>query len=342
MIKVMTANLFEKIILLNIAWLLFFPLNFSVAATNYTVTPRVIDISAEARDIITRTVTITNNANYTSSIFPSVNEISLDAGGDITDFKGPTAVDRTSSITSWIEVSRQELNIKAGETYELPVTIRMNPNTKPGEYHALIGFGSGRNRDEAQKLVEGGTAPSVVVTIRVENKVVEHVDLKGFVVDKFITSDENQAAKYTLNNPGETTVVPQGEIVFYDGNGKEVASVNANPNNLSLEPGQEVEVRANVPTAGLLGKYKAFLSVNYGTDQIASVYDTEFFYVIPWKKLLLVFGILLFTAIMLTVFLYKKYGFGDDEDDDVQHLQFRFKDEPSELKDHDINLKKTD
>ena len=45
---------------------------------------------------------------------------------------------------------------------------------------------------------------------------------------------------------------------------------------------------------------------------------------------------------MLTVFLYKKYGFGDDEDDDVQHLQFRFKDEPSELKDHDINLKKTD
>jgi len=314
----------------------------SLAAVNYSVTPRVIDISAEARDIIERTITITNNANYTTSIFPSVNEIALNEGGDIADFKGPTMVDRTSSITTWLEVSRKEINIPMGETYELPITIRMNPNTQPGEYHALIGFGSGRNRDEAEKLVQEGRAPGVVVTIRVENNAVEHVDLKGFTIDKFITSNENQSARYTLNNPGDTTVTPTGEIVFYDGNGKEVASINANSDNISLEPGEEIEVRAQVPIAGLLGKYKAFLNVNYGTEQLASVYDTQFFYVIPWKKLLFIFLVILFTAIIVTVFLYRKYSVGEDnDDDDVHHLQFRFKDEPSELKEHDINLKKT-
>ncbi len=312
------------------------------AAVNYSVTPRVIDVSAEARDIIDRTITITNNANYTSSIFPSVNEISLDEGGDITDFKGPSMVDRTSTITTWIEISRQEINIPKGESYELPLTIRMNPNTQPGEYHALIGFGSGRNRDEAEKLVKEGRAPGVVVTIRVEDTAVEHMDLKGFVVDKFITSSENQAVRYTLTNPGDTTVVPGGEIIFYDGNGKEVSSINANPESISLDPDQEIEIRAQVPITGMLGKYKAFLNVNYGTSQTASVYDTEFFYVIPWKKLLSIFVILLFTAIMLTAFLYKKYSIGEGgDDDDVHHLQFRFKNEPSELKDHDINLKKT-
>lgn len=312
------------------------------AAVNYTVTPRVIDVSAEARDIIERTITITNNANYTTSIFPSVNEIALNEGGDIVDFKGPTMVDRTSSITTWLEVSRREINIPVGESYELPITIRMNPNTQPGEYHALIGFGSGRNRDEAEKLVQEGRAPAVVVTIRVENKAVEHVDLKGFIIDKFITSSENQSARYILNNPGDTTVTPTGEIVFYDGNGKEIASINANPDNISLEPGEEIEVKAQVPIGGLLGKYKAFLNVNYGTEQLASVYDTEFFYVIPWKKLLFVFLLLLFSAIIITVFLYRKYGIDEEnDDDDVHHLQFRFKDEPSELKEHDINLKKS-
>ena len=309
------------------------------AAVNYSVTPRVIDLSAEARDIIERKITITNNANYTSSIFPSVNEISLNEGGDITDFKGPTMVDRTSSITTWLEVARKEINIPKGESYELPVTIRMNPNTQPGEYHALIGFGSGRNRDEAEKLVREGRAPGVVVTIRVEDTAVEHIDLKGFVVDKFITNEKNQAARYVLTNPGDTVVVPQGEIIFYDNNGKEVGSINANPEQISLEPGQEIELKTQVPTDGLLGKYKAFLSVNYGTEQIASVYDTEFFYVIPWKKLLFVFVILLLTAIILTIFLYKKYSI-DEEDDDVHHLQFKFKEGSSELKDHDINLKK--
>lgn len=311
------------------------------AAVEYTVTPRVIDVSAVARDIIPRTITITNNANYTTSIFPSVNEIALDAGGDITEFKGPTMVDRTAAITSWLEVPRKEINIPQGGSYELPITIRMNPNTVAGEYHALIGFGSGRNRDEAERLVKEGRAPSVVVTIRVEDTSVERMDLKGFTIEKFITSSHNQAASYTLTNPGDTTVVPQGEIVFYDSNGKEVASVPANPENITLEPGEEIQMNATVPTKGLIGRHKGFLNVNYGSAQVAAVYDTAFFYVLPWQKLLVVFGIVLAFALLVTFYVYRRYGIEGDFDDDVHHLQFRFKEEASADKDHDINLKKS-
>lgn len=318
---------------------LFAPLLFANAAVNHTVTPRVIDVNAEARDIITRTITITNNANYTSSIFPSVNEISLDEGGDITEFRGPAMVDRPAAITSWLEVPRKEINIPKGESAELTITIRMNPNTVSGEYHALIGFGSGRNRDEAERLVKEGKAPSVVITIRVEDKSVERMDLKGFIIEKFVTKSDNQAASYTLTNPGDTTVVPQGEIIFYDSNGKEVASVAANPDNLTLAPGEQTEMKATVPIQGLIGKYKGFLNVNYGTAQAASVYDTAFFYVLPWQKLLLIFISVVVAALLLTLYLYRKYGMNDDDDDDVYHLQFKFKDGPSDDKDHDINLK---
>ncbi len=305
-------------------------------ADEYTVTPRVIDVDAEARDIITETITITNTGQSRTRIFPSVNEIVLEAGGDITAFRGPTRVDRTSAITSWVEVSRAQISIMPGETHELPVIIRMNPNTKPGEYHALIGFGYGRNRDEAERQVADGRAPTVVVTVRVPENRIERVDLSGFVIDKFITSAENDAVAYTLMNPGNTAVVPQGEIVIYDSNGKEVTSIPANPQGTELSPGESVELTSSVPIKGLIGQYKGFLNVSYGAAQTGSLYDTVFFYVLPWQRLLVLFGLVALTAVTVTIYLYRRYGI---DEDDTEHVALHIKDQISDAKDHDINLK---
>jgi len=309
-----------------------------VAQVAYTVTPRVIDVSAESRDIISRTIRIENTGIAKTGIFPTVNEITVDAGGDIVDFQGPAMVDRTSAVTSWIELPRKEIAIMPGERYELPLTIRMNPNTEPGEYHALLGFGSGRTRADAARQVELGRAPTIVVTIRVEDTKIERVDLKGFRIEKFITDAENNAIAYTLENPGDTTVVPQGEVIIYDGNGGEVASVPANPDGIALAPGESVELTTSVPTSGLIGQYKGFLNVSYGAAQTGALYDTVFFYVLPWQRLLLVFGIIAAAAVFLTVILYRRYGIADD--DEAHRLEFHVRNEASPDQDHDINLKR--
>lgn len=323
----------------GLGFVCFFP-SFSSAQVSYTVTPRVIDVTAAARDIITRTITIENTGVSMTSIFPSVNEITLDEGGDITEFKGPTAVDRTSAVTSWIEIPRKEIRIAPGETGDVTMTIRMNPNTQPGEYHALLGFGYGRIRDDAENQVKAGRAPSIVVTIRVEDTSVERVDLAGFVIDKFITSNNNEAVSYTLKNPGDTTVIPQGEIIVYDDSGKEVATIVANPDNISLAPGEEKKLTSPMPTDGLIGQYKGFLSVSYGAAQAGALYDTAFFYVLPWQKILLIFLVVAFVAVALTIYLYRRYGITDEDDDDAHRLEFKFKDATSNALDHDINLKK--
>ena len=127
--------------------------------------------------------------------------------------------------------------------------------------------------------------------------------------------------------------------MLYDGNGKEVASVEANPMKQSLKPGEEVVLKASVPTKGLVGEYKAFLNVSYGAAQVGSVYDTVFFYVLPWQKLLMMFGVLALAATVVTVYLYRRYGM-DEDDDGSEQIMFRFKEAPSEAKDHDIHLTK--
>lgn len=308
-------------------------------ANTYKVTPLIIDREVEARDIFSETITITNNKNHKIRVYPSVNEVAVDEGGDITSFVPPSMADGAKTVTSWLSISRAKQEVNPGETITIPLHVKVHPEAEPGVYHAVIGFGSGSNRPSAEAQVKNGQAPKVIVTLKVDQDQTEFLKLDRFMVDRFVTGPENDAVHYTLNNPGEAPIVPTGEVIFYNSRGEEVAAVPVNPNKDSLAPGQETTYSTAAPTDDMFGKYKAFLTVDYGTEQVASVYDTVFFYVMPWQKLLIVFSVLLIFAVGLTVFLHRRYGADDEYEDDADHVPMFVRETASEDKDHDINLK---
>jgi len=308
----------------------------------HNVTPKVIDKEVKPRDIFAETVIIENFATHKLSIFPTVNAVAVDDGGGIIEFTSPSMSDNTKTVTSWIEIARNNVELLPGETLKLPLTIKIHPEAKPGVYHAFIGFGAGTTAVEAHQVVKQGAAPGIVVTLSVDQERSEFLKLGRFIVDKFVTNSDNSAITYTLSNPGEAAVIPTGEIIISNTKGEEVASVIVNPNAEPLPPGAETTYKAAVPTDGHLGKYKALLSVDYGTAQIASVYDTAYFYIVPWQQLLVLFGSILLVAVVLTILIHRRYR--DDIDDDDEHgaayVPLRVREQISPEKDHDINLKK--
>lgn len=310
------------------------------ANSEYTVTPLVVDVDAEARDIIERKILISNTSSHLLTIYPTVNNVSRKEGETIEEFLTPAADDRTQSLSSWIEIQRSGVEIKPGEVKELPLTIRVNPNPKAGTYHVFIGFGTGRNRDEAIKQVERGDVPGTIVSVTIKEKKLTFLKLSKFIVDRFVTQAENQAAVYSFHNPGDEPVTPQGEIILYDNRGIEVATVNVNEKNVEVPPQGEHTFSVSIPTEGKFGKYKAFLSVEYGTTQRGAVHDTSFFYILPLNKLLIVFGIVLLIVIVIAWYLHKRYLDDAELHDDSERITLRVKETPSESRDHDINLKK--
>ncbi len=309
------------------------------ANSEYTVTPLVVDVDVEARDIIERKILISNTSGHLLTIYPTVNNISLKEGETIEEFLPPAADDRTQSLSSWIEIQRSGVEIKSGEVKELPLTIRINPNPKPGTYHVFIGFGTGRNRDEAIKKVEQGDVPGTIVTVTIKEKKLTLLKLSKFIVDRFVTQSENQAAVYSFHNPGDEAVTPRGEIILFDNRGIEVAAVNVNETNIEVPSGGEHTFAVAIPTDGKFGKYKAFLSVEYGSTQRGAVQDTSFFYILPLNKLLVIFAVVLFVVILLAWYFHKRYFDDSEHVDDSERITLRVKDTPSESKDHDINLK---
>jgi hypothetical protein len=317
--------------------LFFLSSHLAFAGVSYTVTPLVIDTKAEARDILNYEITLTNTGSQPVDIYPSVNNISVNEGGTIQKFLPPSMSDRTASLAAWIEINRGGVHVAKGESKTVPMTIHIGPSPKPGVYHALIGFGHGGNSFSAQKEVKNGSAPGVVVTVNIDQNQTELLRLSRFVINRFVTAAKNQDASYVINNPGDKTLVPQGDIIFYDSRGVEVASLPVNPDKVSIPAGKEKTFNVSVPTKGLFGKYKAFLSVEYGS-QLASVQDTEFFYVFPFKILMIILGVLTLLVAFVSFYIHRRYLDASIERD-MDLLHFHIKETPSEPKEHDIDLK---
>ncbi len=265
-----------------IAMLGFAPLSAHAQSAQLTVTPVVIDEKAKARDIIKESVTITNTASHKLSIYPAVNNIEArDGEQQFTPAQG--SEDLAASLANWIELSRGVIELSPGETKEVPFVIHVNLNAVPGTYHAQISFFAGTTRDEAQAA---GALATVAVNLAVEEDVKEIMQLAKFTTGKFYLSGDDVRFDYLLENIGNQDLSPRGEIRVYDRTGAEVASVDVNKEGKAVSPEQISQLASVWSAAQGFGPYKALITVYYGRGQTASVQDTIFFWIVPWKQLI--------------------------------------------------------
>lgn len=313
------------------------PLQLQAAVT---VSPLILDETVSPRDIFERTVVITNDTALPIRLFPSVNAITLDDGGAIKEFIPASVGDRSTSLTSWLAFPRGRLELPPGASTTLLISFSINPSAAPGLYHAFLGLGNGSNRDEAEAMVMQGNAPGIIIRVAVADTRIEALRLARFTVDRVIVREQSDTVTYALTNPGDMPVVPTGEVIVYNARGEEVASVALNDGARSVAPGETVELTAPITTTGLFGRYKAFLSLEYGAGR-ATVHDTAFFYVAPWHYLLVLFaGLFLIT--LGVVFWWRRTLLPPDEEQHDGHVALHVRPgNTREDHEHDITLTKT-
>lgn len=311
------------------------------SASEITIRPFLIDESLSPRDISVNTVTIKSDYETRKAIlYATVNEITIDAEGEIKEFISPVMTDRTNTVTSWIEVSRARIAIMPGDTAEIPVTLRIHPYAEPGEYHAFIGFVEAPNRPKAEAIAMAGEARGVIVKVTIEDQREDSMHIASFLIDRFVTGDSARNIAIEIENSGDIASAPSGEIIFYDSRGIEVSSASVNQEGTVISPGEKVTLNSQVPIEGEIGRYKANVSLRYGDNQKASLFDTTYFYMMPFNLLLLIFGGVLIAAILLS-FWFRRAFLKHEVDEDYQEVTMYVKDgHDPQPQDHDIDLKK--
>ncbi len=309
-----------------------------------SVTPMFIDHVTEARDIKQETIKIKNHGSSPVRMFASVNEISLDSDGQIKEFVTPSMTDRTTSVTSWIEITRGRNEIPPGGEIEIPFTIRINPNAEPGKYQVFIGFANAKNRDLAEKQIMSGQGDGVIVRISIDEEQNEFIRLLGFTTDRFMLNRGDQNLTYEVSNTGDIPLTPQGEVIFYDSRGREISSISVNQEGKEIAPGATTIFTESVPDFDGLGRNKAFLTLEYGNKNKAAVYDTTYFYSMPLPYIILIMVLFLLSLFLVTYMIFKLTRRHTVHYDDVQDVSMYVRDghHDHEEIDHDLNLKSKD
>lgn len=291
----------------------------ALPSVGLALTPAVIDGEAKAREILRYKVNITNTANHGMVVYPWARDI--DTGGEVLSREG---VDPASSLLSWMEFSRAQISISAGQSVELPVLVQVNLRAKPGMYHATLYLSPGPNRAEA----ELNTAETALmsVNIRVPDDANERLSLGAFSSDKNMFTGDSASFAYRLENTGNRGIIPTGKIRIFDRRGAEVDVVDVNAGSSKIEPEASELLGAVWRSGDHFGKYKAMLDVSYG--KTGTIQDTVFFWVLPWKRLLSLFLTLALICVILSL-LFHSYtasggrklafvqeGFSHDEEDE--------------------------
>lgn len=288
-----------RIVAASLLFVCTFPIQVSALPTkDLQVSPAVIDMKSKPRDIIKQSITIKNSSPRTLTLFPSVEDINPE-NGDQTFSYAADAMARSGSLANWIELSRGMIQLATGEEKTIPFVIHVNQNAVPGTYHAQITFTDGETRDETLKKSPAG---SINVNLEIRADIKENLQLLKFFTDRVVFSGDDVLFNYKLENIGNQELQPGGEIRIYDRRGEEVATIDVNKEGKIVGPDQTSQLASAWSAFNSFGQYKALITINYGKTQTASVTDTIFFWIIPWKQLL---GLL--TATMIAFIILALY-----------------------------------
>lgn len=281
-------------ILFLVSYFLFLIPSSAFAANMFTATPAVIDGKGKAREILHYNLTVVNTSKHLVSIYPWVTDIDTTVGqSGSTDLAGSREKELAESLARWIEVTRGSIDLLPGEQKDVPVTIQINLNAKPGLYHAAIHLSAGGTRPDAEANKD--ETMDTMINIEVLDDINERLQLNTFIPTKNVFSSDSASFNYHVENIGNRGEVPRGKIRIYDKGGREVASIDANTEGKRLEPSSKLMLSSVWASGNSFGRYKAMLDLEYGAR--GTLQDTVFFWVIPWQKLLSMF----FTIIVLCV-----------------------------------------
>ena len=321
--------------------LLVIALPLPVSAADLSIRPFLIDVTMVPRESTSETILIENTfSDRNATVYATVNEITVGTDGAIKDFVTPVMTDRTNTVTSWIEISRGRTVIPPNESAEIPLKISTHPFAEPGEYHVFIGFVSASKRYIAEETALRGDAEGVIVKITVADERTDAMRITSMQVDRIVSREDERKVEITIENSGDIESAPSGELVFYDGRGREVIAVPVNETGESISPNSEKTFTAIIPFSDDIGRFKANVNLLYGENQRASLYDTTSFFMLPLHYLLMLIGFFTVLIIILVLIMRsRRSDYVSTEDGDEVSMYVR-DGHVANPQDHDIDLSK--
>jgi hypothetical protein len=272
------------------------------ATARLTLTPAEIDLQALPRDMLHGSLIIKNTDTRMLALHAFV--YNIDPAQGKVAFVDPSSADRTTSLANWISITRALITINPGQSQSVDYEINLDPVAKPGIYHAVIVFADGLIRDDAEKTV--GAMPQATVNLQVMDDVHEVLQIAKFTPDSSLFLRGLPKFSLLIQNVGNRSEVPTGEVRIVNSRGAEVAAIPVNGSGQSIGPSSTVAFPLALGKPISPGSYKAVLDLAYGPNQ-ARIGDTVFFWYLPWYIMAFLLAMLLAIGGFIAFYIHARY-----------------------------------
>lgn len=292
-------------------------LSFSSSAFAQTkqvlsVTPPLFQISTLPGDVWQSSVKVVNGNPYPLIVYAEVVNFEPVGEGGQGKFT-PIPKDSTSKTTlaDWVVINGGPIEIPPEQTTDVTFFADVPKSAAPGGHYAAIMISTEEPKGNGEFAVLASQAVTSLLFLRVEGDVDEKGDIREFSLrDSFLNTP---TAEFILRfeNKGNVHLQPRGDIIISNMWGTERGTIPINYQtqygnvlpksirNFSFSWSSDFKVTD-------IGRYKAEVTLGYGSDGIKSVSAVAYFWVIPVKWTLITIGVCAF-IIWLIVLMIRAY-----------------------------------
>ncbi|MBU3935289.1 hypothetical protein KJ909_01315 [Patescibacteria group bacterium] len=289
--------------------LLLFPITARAqSALGLSAIPPRLEITLNPGEVKTAQIKVKNESTVDQTITTSATDFI------VTDDEGtPVQIDTDMSEnrwagSSWIQISPTVNDIKAGQTKSLTVTVLAPDDALPGGHYAMILHSPNTSTvlDSTGAAIQTNVGTLVYITIPGDIK--ENAQVKKFTAPRF--SEFGPINFETIiANFSDIHISPIGAINIKNWLGGTTANLTLDKTNIFPYTSRTFENTLN--RKWLFGRYRAQVNAGYGTaGQIVSA--TIFFWVIPWRLIVLILATAAITFVLIKLLKKKKTVIGNE------------------------------
>jgi hypothetical protein len=272
------------------------------------ISPPLIEKSIDPGKVLTFSIRIRNITKATLITHATVDDFV--AGGE--DGQAKVLIDEKEpspySFKTWVQ-DISDLTLVAGEAKTATVTFNVPDNAAPGGHYGLIRF-TGSAPELAGTGVSLNASLGSLVLLNVSGKVTYKASLLDLYAAKSNTSGKASFFEHgpitfveRLQNQGSVHFKPIGTLRITNIFGKETAVLSVNPNGGNVLPASTRRFEEVLNKKFLIGKYTVEANIQYNGQTISK---TISFWVIPYKQIAIVLGMLIILFAVFRTSL-KKY-----------------------------------
>jgi hypothetical protein len=254
-----------------------------------SIIPPRVEITVNPGQTLTKEIKIRNESSTERLVTTALKDfvVTDDAGTPLQLDSAQSSQNRWAA-SQWLQISPTNLKLKPGETKSLILTVITPDDALPGGHYAMVIHTPENeailNQTGAKVITNVGT----LVYITIPGDIKQDAQVKNFSAPRFSEFGPIDF-KATVANLSDIHITPAGSINITNWFGGKTAVLPLN--NINIFPYTNRDFASTLGKKWLFGRYQAQLIAAYGTAG-GTLAATLYFWVIPWRLLLLIFFII--------------------------------------------------